>query len=162
MLNWEVIITHCRAWSQKWNVALGVYIEGHVKNLIAENLCLQCYNAMWVGECFPKYCRNACNHSPSGTISYPKRCESPDTTARNSNMQFVQYNPCQTQIQIHFSQNESFVTLTLVFLSPSWQMTGSIPTRAWSLPSQPFTVRLLSVSLTFSATHQSYNVIMGS
>jgi len=39
-------------------------------------------------------------------------------------LQFVQYNPCQTQIQIHFSQNESFVRLILVFLSPSrqWQV----------------------------------------
>ena len=64
------------------------------------------------------------------------------------------------QIQIHFSQNESFVWLILVFLSPSRQMTGSTPISAWPLPSQPFPVRLLSVSLTFNAIHQSYNGFM--
>ena len=84
--NWEVIISHYYAWSQKWNIALGVYIEGHVKNLISENSCLLWYNAVWVGECFLKYCRNICNHSPSGTVSYPRRCESPDTTARTSSL----------------------------------------------------------------------------
>lgn len=148
MQNWEVIITHCYAWSQKLNIALGVYITGHVKNLISENSCLLWYNAVWLGECFPKYSRNVCNRSPSSTVLCPRRCEYADTTARTPNLQFVQYNPCQTQIQIHFSQNESFMRLILVFVSPSRQMTGSTPISAWPLPSQPF-----PVSLTFSATH---------
>jgi hypothetical protein len=67
-------------------------------------------------------------------------------------LHFVQYNPCQTQIQIYFSQNKSFVRLILVFLSPSRQMTGSVLISAWPLPSQPFPVHLLSVSLIFTAT----------
>jgi hypothetical protein len=61
-------------------------------------------------------------------------------------LQFVQYNHCQTQIQIHFSQTESFVRLILVFLSPSRQMTASTLISAWPLPTQPFPVCLLSVS----------------
>jgi len=63
-------------------------------------------------------------------------------------LQFIQYNPRQTLSQIHFSQNESFLRLILVFLSTSRQMTGSTPIRAWTVPTQPSPVRLLSVSLT--------------